>query len=159
MLPIGYLGPHPGEGEPRKSMFTEDEARSLMTFWSIFRSPLMIGANLPASDAFTLSLLTNPEVLAVDQHSVNNHPIVASGREVTWVAKSADDPASVYVAVVNVTDAEQIFQHSWKELGLPTGIYQVRDLWKRRALDPAKQLGVSLPPHGSILYRILMVRK
>jgi alpha-galactosidase len=50
MLPIGHLGPHPGEGEVRESMFTHDEARTLLTFWSIFRSPLMIGANLPASE-------------------------------------------------------------------------------------------------------------
>jgi alpha-galactosidase len=154
MLPIGYLGPHPGEGEPRKSMFTEDEARSLLTFWSIFRSPLMIGANLPATDAFTLSLLSNPEVIAVDQHSTGNHLVVTGKEQVTWIARPSDDDSSLYVAIVNVTDSEQILQHSWEELGMSGKSYKIRDLWKQKELGPANLLRVSLLPHASILYRI-----
>jgi len=56
-------------GQPRQSRLSHDEQRTLMTLWSIFPSPLMIGGELPKADAWIVSLLTNPEVLAVDQHS------------------------------------------------------------------------------------------
>jgi hypothetical protein len=69
MLPIGYIGPRPGLDSARPTRFSRDEQRTLLTFWSIMRSPLMLGADLPRSDEWTTSLLTNSEVIAVDQHS------------------------------------------------------------------------------------------
>jgi hypothetical protein len=155
MLPIGHLGPHPGEAEVRDSHFTPDEARTLLTFWSIFRSPLMIGANLPASDSFTLGLLTNPEIIAVDQHSRGNHQVVTDTREILWAAHR-DDGGGEYVALVNVSDAPQSFHHAWKEIGLSGKSFGVRDLWLRKDLGRAGELAVTLPPHGSALYEILV---
>lgn len=86
MLPIGYLGPNPGWNGERKSRFTDDEAQTLITLWSISRSPLMIGSNLPRMDSFTESLLTNSEVLAVDQRSEGNHPVLTMATTVVWLA-------------------------------------------------------------------------
>src|SRR5581483_8881531 len=71
MLPIGYLGPRPGQGKARATNFTRDEQRTLMTLWSIFRSPLIMGGNLTKLDKWTTSLLTNSDVIAVHQHSKN----------------------------------------------------------------------------------------
>jgi hypothetical protein len=153
MLPIGHLGPQPGEGPVRDSMFTPDEARSLLTFWAIFRSPLMVGANLPASDPFTISLLTNPEVIAVDQHSSGNRPVLATDRIILWTAHREDGPGD-YVALVNLSDAPQSVNYSWEELGLSGKDYHVRNLWERRDLGRANRLQVKVQPHGSILYRI-----
>src|ERR1700752_1405531 len=62
MMPLGYLGPAPGWGKPRQSQLSHDEQRTLMTLWAMFPSPLMIGGDLTAADAWTTSLLTNPEV-------------------------------------------------------------------------------------------------
>ena len=153
MLPIGHLGPHPGEGPERESMFTQDEARSLLTFWAIFRSPLMIGANLPKSDPFTLSLLTNAEVIAVDQHSLNNHMVVTGPREVVWTAKR-EDGSGEYIAVFNLSDGVQRFRHAWADVGFAGKSYQVRDLWERRDLGRADRLEVTLSPHASSVYEI-----
>ena len=153
MLPIGHLGPQPGEGPVRNSMFTHDEARTLMTFWAIFRSPLMIGANLPASDAFTLSLLTNPEVLAVDQHSSGNHPVIQTDRMIVWAAHREDGPGE-YLALVNISDQPQEIAYEWKDLGVARKDCQVRDLWRRRNLGHLTKLIGQLPPHASSLYRI-----
>ena len=69
MLPLGYLGPAPGWEKARQTRLSHDEQRLLMTLWCIFPSPLMVGGRLPSADDWTLSLLTNPEVLAMDQHS------------------------------------------------------------------------------------------
>jgi hypothetical protein len=78
MLPLGHLGPAPGWGESRDTRLTHDEQRTLMTLWCVFPSPLMIGGRLPSADDWTLSLLTNPEVLAVDQQSTENRPVVTT---------------------------------------------------------------------------------
>jgi len=154
MLPIGHLGPQPGEGPVRDSMFTRDEAQTLLTFWAIFRSPLMIGANLPASDGFTLSLLTNPEVIAVDQHSSGNHPVISTDRVVIWTAHR-EGGSGDYVAVINISDQVQTVEYEWREMGLAGKGYQVRNLWERRDVGMKGRLEVNLQPHASAMYKVL----
>src|SRR5262252_2604659 len=100
MLPLGYLGPAPGWGKPRQSQLTRDEQRTLITLWAIFPAPLMVGGDLNATDEWTTSLLTNPEVIQVDQHSTGNRPVVVTDKTVIWVAKS-EDKKFHYVAAFN----------------------------------------------------------
>jgi alpha-galactosidase len=153
MLPIGHLGPHAGEGEVRESMFTPDEARTLLTFWSIFRSPLMIGASLPASDPVTLELLTNKEVIDVDQNSTGNRPVVTSADEIIWSARKREGSGE-YLAIVNAGDTAKTIRHPWRDLGFSGKSYEVRDLWQHRELGAADHLDVTLSPHASALYQI-----
>ena len=107
MLPLGYLGPAPGWGKARESRLTHDEQRTLVTLWSIFRSPLMVGANLPKSDEWTISLLTNPEVIAVDQKSKENRVAVSTDSTVVWTARP-ETGDGWYVAVFNLKDARRV---------------------------------------------------
>ena len=81
MLPLGRLA----LGE-RTTRFTPDEQYTVMTLWSIARSPLMYGGDLTKTDAFTLALLTNDEVLAVNQRSEDNSPLFSRDDLVAWVA-------------------------------------------------------------------------
>ena len=153
MLPLGYLGPAPGWGKPRQCQLTHDEQRTLMTLWAIFPSPLMVGGDLTRADEWTESLLTNKEVLAVDQQSVSNHPAIATFSTFVWVAEtSAHD--GYYVAAFNRTDSPLDFSYAWKELGLNDREYSVRDLWKHKNLVAARNFALRLAPHASILYRI-----
>jgi len=151
MLPLGYLGPAPGWGQPRYTRLTHDEQRTFLTLWCIFPSPLMVGGDLPKADAWTTSLLTNPEVIAVDQRSTGNHPVVATDKTVVWVAQSAAAD-SHYVAVFNLTESSQTVQYQWKDLGFASAKYKLRDLWERKDLGAADFVTVTLPPHGSVLY-------
>ncbi|MGE5325880.1 MAG: glycoside hydrolase family 27 protein [Deltaproteobacteria bacterium] len=154
MLPIGYLGPHPGLGEARQTRFTHDEQRTLITFWSIIRSPLIIGGNLPRSDEWTTALLTNPEVLAVNQHSKNNRPVLTTNSLVVWTA-APEDGKGLYVAVVNRGDGKLGVNLGWDEVGLEAGqSYNVRDLWEHKDLGVANGFKAELPPHASALLRI-----
>jgi hypothetical protein len=153
MLPLGYLGPAPGLGKPRKTQLSRDEQKTLMTLWSIFPSPLMIGGDLTAADSWTESLLTNPEVLAVDQHSTWNHPVVVSDRVVVWLAEPADK-SGFYVAVFNRGESAADLRYSWKDLGLRGGEYATRDLWERRDAGTAKSFTAKLAPHACVLYRL-----
>jgi hypothetical protein len=154
MLPLGYLGPAPGwGGKARATRFTHDEQKMLVTAWCMFRSPLMMGGNLPLSDDWTKGLLTNSEVLAVDQQSTENHQVIATADLVVWLARAREDK-QVYVAVFNRSEKDQSVRYEWRNLGLVEHEYKLRDLWQHRDLAPAKTLKVQLAPHGSVLYRL-----
>ena len=153
MLPLGYLGPAPGWGKPRKTQLSHNEQLTMMTLWAIFPSPLMIGGDLTAADSWTESLLTNPEVIAVDQQSTKNHPVVATDKIVVWFAKAADGK-SFYAAAFNGGESEADLRYSWKELGLSGGKYAMRDLWQRKDQGKAKSFSVKLLPHACVLYRL-----
>ncbi|HWA88024.1 MAG TPA: glycoside hydrolase family 27 protein [Opitutus sp.] len=96
MLPLGNLG-------QRTTRFTPDEQRTLLTLWSIARSPLMHGGDLTKTDPATLALLTNDEVLAVNQHSTNNRPLFHRDDLVAWTADVPNSPDK-YLAVFNARD-------------------------------------------------------
>ncbi len=153
MLPLGYLGPAPGWGKPRKTRLSRDEQRTLVTLWAIFSSPLMIGGDLTAMDAWTESLLTNLEVIAVDQHSTDNHPAAVTDNIVVWVAKASDEKGQ-YVALFNRGEVPATVQYSWEELGMNAKKYSLRDLWEKKELGKWSLLGVRLPAHACVLYRL-----
>lgn len=154
MLPLGFLGPAPGWGQPRQSRLTHDEQRTLMSLWCIFPSPLMLGGDLTAADAWTTSLLTNREVLDVDQHSTGNRVAVSTDQAVAWVADRTGTSTTHYVAVFNRGDSTLTLHYAWKGLGLTTGKYALRDLWEHKDLGEADALSVTLPSHGVALYAI-----
>lgn len=102
MLPLGRVGIRGHVGGDRMSNLTQDEQRTLMSLWSITRSPLMFGGDLPSNDAYTLSLLNNPEVLEVNQHSTGNQQLFRTNDQVAWVA---DAPGGgKYLALFNLND-------------------------------------------------------
>jgi hypothetical protein len=99
MIPFGNVRAWTTNGW---TQFTHDEHYTLMTLWSVGRSPLILGGNLPKNDDFTLSLLVNDEVIAVNQNSVNNHQLFNTNNQVAWVA---DVPGTKdkYVALFNTS--------------------------------------------------------
>ena len=101
MIPFGNIRAWTPNGWTK---FTKDEHYTLMTLWSIARSPLILGGNLPKNDDFTLSLLTNDEVLAVNQNSANNRQLFNTNNQVAWIA---DVPGSKdkYLALFNTSPA------------------------------------------------------
>jgi len=153
MLPLGYLGPAPGWGKARDTRLTHDEQRTLMTLWSIFPSPLMVGGDLTRADGWTTSLLTNTEVIAVDQHSRKNRPVITTDKIVVWTAK-AESGTDSYVAVFNISDSAQNAKYTWKQLGLMGKHYKLRDLWQHKDLTVANSLEVNLLSHSSVLYQL-----
>ena len=154
MLPVGRLGPHPGDGgEARMTNLTHDEQVTMMTLWCMFRSPLMIGGDLTSNDEWTTKLLMNPEVLAVDQHSKDHRQVIATDSTVVWTSVP-DDRRGYYVAVFNLSDTERTVTYDWTKLEIPKAAYRVRDLWSSQDLENAGILKVTLRPHAAVLYRI-----
>ena len=154
MLPLGHIGIRAERGDPRMSLLTKDEQRTLISLWSIARSPLMFGGNLPDNDPFTLDLITNGEVLAVNQKAAASRELFTRGNQVAWIAGLPGSPAK-YLAVFNIGDsAEEPIKVTWSELGL-SGDCAVRDLWAKKDLGTAAGgQTFHVAPHASAFYRI-----
>jgi alpha-galactosidase len=154
MLPLGHIGIRAERGDPRMSLLTHDEQRTLITLWSIARSPLMFGGHLPDNDQFTLDLITNDEVLSVNQKASASRELFTRGEQVAWMAELQGSNAK-YLAVFNIgdTNPEEI-QMNWSDLGL-SGECMVRDLWRKKdASNASNGQTFTVAPHASAFYRI-----
>lgn len=150
MLPLGRLALG-----ARDTKFTPDEQQTLMSLWSIARSPLIMGGDLRHLDAKTLALLTNPEVLAVNQRSRDNRPHRADAGTRIWSARSADKRNLQYLALFNTSDAPTEIVFDLSRLDLGNRSVAVRDLWARHD-QPAVRgaLRITLAPHASSLFAL-----
>ncbi|MHB1936700.1 MAG: glycoside hydrolase family 27 protein [Acidobacteriaceae bacterium] len=153
MLPFGWLGPNPGWEQARESRLTADEIRTVFTLWSIARSPLILGANLTRMDSATAALLTNREVLAVDQNSTGNKALIHTPKSWVWIAH-ANSTKGEYVALFNIGDTPLDVNCTWRDLGLPAGKHVARDLWQHKNVGGTGGISIILAPHASALYRV-----
>lgn len=166
MLPLGRIGIRAERGEDRHSRLTPDEQRTLLTLWVMARSPLMMGGDLPTSDAATIALLANPAVGHVLRTSVDGREVLrepdGDGEVVVWTARAGgdDSPATRYaavfwtgpaprtctVAVGALVGHELAARHDWA----------VRDLWdaalpvapRSDPSAPTGALDLLVPAHG-----------
>ncbi|USN99533.1 MAG: NPCBM/NEW2 domain-containing protein [Phycisphaeraceae bacterium] len=120
MLPLGHLGIRAHVGGDRMSNLTHDEQRTLMTLWFMSRSPLMFGGDMPTNDAFTLSLMNNPEALAVNQASSNNRQVFRVNDKVAWAADAPD--GGTYLGVFNLDDSSEGFAALLAQAGFLSGL-------------------------------------
>jgi len=158
MLPLGRISVRGERGPDRMTGFTKTEQYTLMNLWAMFRSPLIFGGDLPSNDEFTLSLLTNDDMLAVNQKSTNNKQLKDENGLIVW---TADVPESEdkYVAFFNTNNAgTSEISVTLSELGM-TGNYTVKDLWSKeeKGLITDKYT-VVVEPHASILVRFSKVK-
>jgi alpha-galactosidase len=159
MLPEGNLTPHPGWGDPRTSRYTQDEQRSEFTLWAISRSPLVLGTNLTKLDDFTRSLLTNKEVLTINQRAIESGQglmPLESGKNDSfpqryWYARTGSHQ---YLAVFNLQDQATKSDLPWPVFHLTDRPHVVYDIWNKKRLRSAKALHVELAPHGCALFRV-----
>lgn len=100
MLPLGKISIRGERGAERWTNFTRDEQYTMMNLWTIFKSPLMYGGDLPQNDKATDSLLTNRDVIYMHHYSANNRQLSREDNRIVW---TADDPANgdKFVALFN----------------------------------------------------------
>ncbi len=163
MLPEGWLGPHPGMGPPRQSRLTHDEQRTEFTLWSITGSPLILGGNLTRLDDFTRSLITNQTVTFMDQCAAYSRPIETStlgpgfANARVWRATINQPGArgyAEYFAFFNLADNPVSLRTTWKQLGLDGAKHSARNVWDDSTTKESREIGLTLPPHGSALFQI-----
>ncbi len=107
MLPLGHIGIRSvdGGGADRLTRFTKAEQRTMMTLWSIFRSPLMLGCELTDLDDWTLHLLREPTLKIMHQEGRNARQI---HNEDDWVVWQTEANATVYYVIFNLSDKERV---------------------------------------------------
>lgn len=103
MIPLGRIAIRGERGLDRMTRLTKDEQYTLMTLFTIFRSPLIFGGDLPSNDAFTLSLLTNKEVLKMHREGVNVRQLFQKDHKVAITSKNPKT-GEVYLALFNLSD-------------------------------------------------------
>jgi alpha-galactosidase len=112
----------------------------------------MMGGDLPTLDPFTRSLLTNIDVLAVNQHSTDNKVAYKQGDIRVWTARSAQGLRMDYVAVFNLGDTSSTVHLEWNQVGLSAEPASARDLWSGHMKTAPASLDVTLAPHASAIY-------
>jgi alpha-galactosidase len=125
-----------------------------MSLWSLAPSPLMLGMNLPDNDDWTTALLTNPEVLGVNQDSRCEpaRRVFAPGQAAElWTRKLAD--GSLAIGFFNRTDDAVKVDYAWQNLGFISAP-KIRDLWLRKDLGNAKDFTAEIPAHGCVLLKV-----
>ncbi|MCX5372395.1 CBM35 domain-containing protein [Streptomyces sp. NBC_00103] len=132
---------------------TKAERQTYATLWAIAKSPLYTGDDLTRLDSYGLSLLTNREVIAVNQGAAPPaHPVTASDPQRVWAAENPD--GTYTVALFNLADAPASVSADWTTLGF-TGKAAVRDLWNHENLGTYKnRITQALPAHGSRLFTV-----
>ncbi|WP_141365361.1 CBM35 domain-containing protein [Streptomyces sp. 6-11-2] len=132
---------------------TNAERQSYMTLWAINKSPLFTGDDLTQLDSYGLSLLTNQEVIAVDQNnSPVARPVTPMGDEQVWGTKNSD--GGYTVALFNLGHSPASVTANWASFGF-TGAASVRDLWNHNDLGTYKnKITATLPAHGSRLFTV-----
>ncbi|WNS46024.1 glycoside hydrolase family 27 protein [Paenibacillus sp. MMS20-IR301] len=153
MLPLGHIGIRSvdGGGADRWTRFTRDEQLTMMSLWSIFRSPLIFGGELRDNDEWTLSLLTNREVLHMHKDSYGAKEALHEGDLIVWTAEEAG--GSRYAAVFNTGDSPLPVELALEPLGL-AGYATGTELWScAPAVLAGGQLQADVPAHGVRLYR------
>ncbi|GII57732.1 hypothetical protein Pth03_61210 [Planotetraspora thailandica] len=129
-----------------------DERQSYMTLWAISAAPLYTGDDLTKLDSYGLSLLTNREVIAVDQQGIPARPVTPTGPAQVWGAKNAD--GTYTVALFNMGSLPAKVTGNWSSFGFG-GKAAVRDLWQRKDLGTYDgSISATLPAHGSRLFKV-----
>lgn len=150
MLSVGKYG----FGKLRRSRLTPNEQISQVTLWSLIAAPLLIGGDIRDMDQFTLDLLSNDEVISVDQDALGKAAgRVAKGRNYEIWARPLDDGTTA-VGLFNVGRTKAKVTVKWADLGL-TGPQPVRDLWMRRDLGTRDgSFTAEVLPHAAWLVKV-----
>ncbi len=152
MLVLGEVGWGP---ELHHTRLTPDEQYSHFTLWCLLSAPLLIGCDLERLDPFTLNLLTNDEVLAVDQDALGRQAVrVATVGQVDVLGKDLEDGSRVlgFFNRGNTHVTNHFNKFSFIGLG---GTLRARDLWRQIDLPDVTKgsMTVDLNPHGVALIK------
>jgi alpha-galactosidase len=154
MLVVGQVG----WGNLHPSRLTPDEQYTHISLWCLLSSPLLIGCDLDKLDAFTLSLLSNDEVIALDQDPLGKEAtcVVRDGNVQVYEEELADGSRAVGFFNLGTEPAKLEFKN-FAALRL-TGKKHVRDLWRQKDIDDVDtangSLPLTIPAHGVMLYKL-----
>ena len=151
MLPIG---PIKQDYDPAlRTEFTQDEQITMMSLWSIFRSPLIIGGEMTKFDNFTMGLITNEEILKMHRNARHSHPVwqreINGTEHILWTAVSSE--GGQYAAIFNTGEQDSSIRISLEDLEIYHPV-QSTELWSGQSSEIAETINVSLKKHGAAVF-------
>lgn len=151
MLPIGPI--RQDYDKNNRTKFTENEQITMMTLWSIFRSPLIIGGEMTGFDEFTMGLVTNEAVLAMHRNARNSHQVwrrdIGGNEYILWTASSAE--GGRYIAVFNAGETDGEIEIPLSEIEIYDKV-SGRELWSGEEISDVDKIAVKIPSHGAKAY-------
>jgi hypothetical protein len=170
MLVVGLVGWGPNL---HPSALTPDEQYTHISLWCLLSSPLLIGCDLSRIDDFTLNLLTNDEVLAVDQDPLGRQASRVYNKDgmQIWVKDLEDGSKAVGLFYVDDNKKEPVDYFSWGKINIErkiifkasdigiTGKFKVRDLWRQKDIGMySNEFTAKVKHHGVKLLKVTPVK-
>lgn len=154
MLIIGKIGGWAGKPLSTTQLLP-DEQYSFISLWCLLSSPLLIGCDMSKLDDFTYNLISNDEVIAIDQDALGKQAQqrIKTDTYQVWVKELED--GSLAVGIFNMSETSSKITLNFSDIGL-TGTYRLRDLWEQKDLGMTeKSFSSTIPPHGVRLLKIV----
>lgn len=152
MLPIGHIGiRNYDNGGDRYTNFTKDEQLTMLSLWCIFRSPLMVGCELNDNDEFTLSLLTNKDLIEMLKNTHSSHQVLRTSHEVVWTSTHLNGDR--YLALFNISDEVREITFPLHKIYLPNTCHYL-DIWTKEQGIINDVVKRTINPHGVCLLRL-----
>ena len=158
MLPLGRLCVNtPGHNEQERfTNFSQNEQITMMTLWCIFRSPLMMGGEMRDNDDYTLSIMTNKDLLRLLSCSYGARQVQRTADTVIWSSNDID--GGKYVAFFNVSSARTSPSIALGAIGLYGAKYGVYDLWRHESIgETGDRLSAEVDVHGAAIFKLFTI--
>ncbi|MBC7616666.1 MAG: glycoside hydrolase family 27 protein [Pedobacter sp.] len=154
MIPLGRIAIRGERGKDRMTRLKKEEQISLMTFFTIFRSPLMFGGDMPSNDVFTLSLLKNKDILKMHREGTEVRQLFMENGKVAVTSRNSKT-GERYLALFNIGDKEvATITVDLKEFGISSN-YKVKELWTGENLKGSEAIfSKQIAPHASKIFSI-----
>jgi alpha-galactosidase len=142
-----------GKGVMRQCMLTKPQMKTFITMRALAASPLMMGGDLPTLDDFSLSLITDPEMLACNQNGVMGSLMLEADGLETWKVDKRGTTDEGWIGVFNRTADKTEFVITPERLGLDGSGYTLTEVWS----DDVKPFGrtIKLNPHGVLFVKVI----
>ncbi|MFI0713412.1 NPCBM/NEW2 domain-containing protein [Streptomyces inhibens] len=164
-LPLApYAGPgrwnDPDMLEVGNGGMTDTEYRSHFSLWSMMAAPLLIGSDLRKATPETFEILSNKDVIAIDQDALGKQATVLKSESGRWTVVRQLANGDRAVALFNETGQPQQISTTAKDVGLPQADgYHLRDLWQHRDTHTTGTISATVPAHGTTVYRVSADRR
>lgn len=153
MLPIGPIRQDYDKSDHTK--FTKDEQVTMLTLWSVFRSPLIIGGEMTGFDEFTMGLLTNERILGMHKNARHSHQVwrkeINGTEHILWTGACAEGGS--YLAIFNTGGSDSNIHIDLGDIEVYEAVDAV-ELWSGEKFNNVKSLDVKLNQHGAKAYHI-----
>ncbi len=157
MLPLGKISKTCtclGDRD-RYTNFTPDEQKTMLTLWSIFRSPLILGGELRENRPEDLEVITNRDIIEINQYSTDNKQLIRTDKEAVWHCKDKD--GNNVVALFNLSDEERECSLDLVKYGIDKK-YKGIDLWSKAEKENIEgELKAIIAPHAPLIVRLVEV--